>query len=87
MAPSDSSRPRCLTFPNSLCVSGTLLQLAILPVTSQVEFAGAQYHSSSLMIVLVVQGHHVPEHYNPAEFIADIIAVDPSSPAAEQASR
>ncbi|CAK0762983.1 hypothetical protein CVIRNUC_003012 [Coccomyxa viridis] len=33
------------------------------------------------------QGHHMPEHYNPAEFIADIIAVDPSSLAAEQASR
>ena len=39
------------------------------------------------MTVLLVQGNHVPEHYNPAEFIADIIAVDPSSPAAEQASR
>ncbi len=39
------------------------------------------------MIMNALQGHHVPEHYNPAEFIADIIAVDPSSPAAEAASR
>ena len=36
---------------------------------------------------MAAQGYHVPEHYNPAEFIADLIAVDPSSPAAEAASR
>ncbi len=87
MAPSDSLRPRCLTIPNSLCVSGTLLLMAVLRVTSQFEVAVALCHSHSLMTRLVVQGHHMPEHYNPAEFIADIIAVDPSSLAAEQASR
>ena len=34
-----------------------------------------------------MQGHNVPEHYNPAEFIADLISIDPSSPEAEGASR
>ena len=44
-------------------------------------------HSPTQELKLAMQGHHVPEHYNPAEFIADLIAVDPSSPAAEAASR
>jgi ABC-type multidrug transport system ATPase subunit len=33
------------------------------------------------------QGYRCPEHYNPAEFLADLASVDTSSPTAEQASR
>jgi ABC-type multidrug transport system ATPase subunit len=33
------------------------------------------------------QGHRCPEHYNPAEFLADLASVDTSSPQAEAESR
>ena len=33
------------------------------------------------------QGHTCPEHYNPAEFLADLISVDPTSAEAEAATR
>ncbi|KAK9828034.1 hypothetical protein WJX81_003580 [Elliptochloris bilobata] len=33
------------------------------------------------------QGHVCPEHYNPAEFLADLISVDPTSSEAEAATR
>lgn len=33
------------------------------------------------------QGHACPEHYNPAEFLADLVAIDHSSEEAEQESR
>jgi len=33
------------------------------------------------------QGHECPEHYNPAEFLADLISVDPTSTDAEAATR
>jgi ABC-type multidrug transport system ATPase subunit len=33
------------------------------------------------------QGHACPDHYNPAEFLADLASADTSSPAAEEASR
>lgn len=33
------------------------------------------------------QGHSCPDHYNPAEFLADLASVDTSSPAGESASR
>ncbi len=33
------------------------------------------------------QGHPCPENYNPAEFFADLISVDPSSPEAELQTR
>lgn len=32
-------------------------------------------------------GHACPANYNPAEFYADLISVDPSSPEAERQSR
>lgn len=32
-------------------------------------------------------GHHCPQHYNPAEFLADIISVDASTPEAQQQTR
>ncbi len=32
-------------------------------------------------------GHHCPQHYNPAEFLADLISVDASSPEAQQETR
>ncbi|DBB07632.1 TPA: hypothetical protein ACH3X3_009067 [Trebouxia sp. C0006] len=32
-------------------------------------------------------GHHCPQHYNPAEFLADLISVDASSPEAQQKTR
>lgn len=32
-------------------------------------------------------GHACPPHYNPAEFYADLISVDTSSPEAEEQSR
>jgi ABC-type multidrug transport system ATPase subunit len=32
-------------------------------------------------------GHTCPEHYNPAEFLADLIAIDHDSPEAEAASK
>jgi hypothetical protein len=34
-----------------------------------------------------LQGHPIPANYNPAEFIADLISVDSSAPAAEEDSR
>ena len=33
------------------------------------------------------QGHACPEHYNPAEFLADLISVDPTSAEAEASTR
>ena len=32
-------------------------------------------------------GHHCPQHYNPAEFLADLISVDASGPEAQQKTR
>lgn len=32
-------------------------------------------------------GHQCPPHYNPAEFLADIISVDASTPEAQQKTR
>ena len=32
-------------------------------------------------------GHQCPQHYNPAEFLADIISVDASTPEAQQKTR
>ncbi len=32
-------------------------------------------------------GHHCPQHYNPAEFLADLISVDASNPEAQQETR
>ena len=32
-------------------------------------------------------GHRCPQHYNPAEFLADIISVDASTPEAQQRTR
>lgn len=32
-------------------------------------------------------GHKCPQHYNPAEFLADIISVDASTPEAQQETR
>ena len=32
-------------------------------------------------------GHHCPQYYNPAEFLADLIAVDASTPEAQQETR
>lgn len=32
-------------------------------------------------------GHHCPEHYNPAEFVADLISIDFSNQETEDASR
>lgn len=32
-------------------------------------------------------GHKCPQHYNPAEFLADIISVDASTPEAQQKTR
>ena len=33
------------------------------------------------------QGYECPQSYNPAEFLADLISIDTSSPDAEQDSR
>ena len=32
-------------------------------------------------------GHHCPQHYNPAEFLADLISVDASTPEAQEQTR
>ena len=32
-------------------------------------------------------GHECPQHYNPAEFLADLISVDASTPEAQQRTR
>ena len=32
-------------------------------------------------------GHHCPHHYNPAEFLADLISVDASTPEAQEQTR
>ena len=32
-------------------------------------------------------GHKCPQHYNPAEFLADLISVDASTPEAQQETR
>lgn len=32
-------------------------------------------------------GHPCPPHYNPAEFYADLISVDPTNPETEQRTR
>jgi hypothetical protein len=44
-------------------------------------------HASGAIDYFAARGHPCPERYNPAEFLADLISVDTSSPDAEQMTR
>ena len=47
-------------------------------------YAGA---ADGALAFFAKQGHACPEYYNPAEFLADLISVDPTSTEAEAATR
>jgi hypothetical protein len=49
--------------------------------------AEAKLASKAEYVLLALQGFAMPDHYNPAEFIADLISLDSSSADAEQSSR
>ena len=42
--------------------------------------------ANAVLSYFSAQGHTCPEHYNPAEFLADLVAIDHSSPEAEAES-
>ncbi|KAL6779155.1 hypothetical protein ACKKBF_B18545 [Auxenochlorella protothecoides x Auxenochlorella symbiontica] len=62
----------------------TLFDDVILLSEGEVLYAG---EADRALSYFDAQGHRCPKHYNPAEFLADLAAVDHSSPDAEDSSR
>ena len=56
----------------------------ILLSEGQMLYSGA---ASDALPYFEEMGHKCPQHYNPAEFLADLISVDVSNPEAQAASR
>lgn len=56
----------------------------ILLSEGQLLYSGA---ASDALPYFEELGHKCPQHYNPAEFLADLISVDVSTPEAQAASR
>jgi hypothetical protein len=64
---------------------------SMLLIISSCMFDG-QYHPAAAATIAaavcyIQLGHACPAHYNPAEFVADLISIDYSSPEVEQESK